>query len=180
MKPRRALIASPLVVKVHPDADSLYVESIDVGEAEPRTVVSGLVKYMTLEQSKHCLRVLIPPLTYAARTVQGATLITVCNLKPANMRGVKSFAMVLCVRVFDLGATDFPADSSSITGLVEGWQGGRNRVRRPASRVAARRPRLLRGLRGQVPSRFAQPKEEDLGDRSARFVEASCALIELC
>ncbi|ORY92391.1 hypothetical protein BCR35DRAFT_285723 [Leucosporidium creatinivorum] len=65
-------------VKVHPDADSLYVEQIDVGEAEPRTVVSGLVKYKTLEE------------------MQGATLITVCNLKPANMRGVKSFAMVLC------------------------------------------------------------------------------------
>lgn len=28
--------------------------------------------------------------------VRGATLITVCNLKPASMRGVKSFAMVLC------------------------------------------------------------------------------------
>ncbi|SCV73269.1 BQ2448_7195 [Microbotryum intermedium] len=66
-------------VAVHPDADSLYVEKIDVGEDEPRTVVSGLVKYMSLEQ------------------MQGATLITVCNLKPANMRGVKSFAMVLCV-----------------------------------------------------------------------------------
>ncbi|BGP16044.1 G4 quadruplex nucleic acid binding protein [Rhodosporidiobolus nylandii] len=65
-------------VKVHPDADSLYVEKIDVGEAEPRTVVSGLVKYKTLEE------------------MQGATLITVCNLKPASMRGVKSFAMVLC------------------------------------------------------------------------------------
>ncbi|CEQ39154.1 SPOSA6832_00636, partial [Sporobolomyces salmonicolor] len=67
-----------LAVKVHPDADSLYVEQIDVGEPEPRTVVSGLVKYMTLEQMK------------------GATLITVCNLKPVSMRGVKSFAMVLC------------------------------------------------------------------------------------
>ncbi|KAK4051239.1 G4 quadruplex nucleic acid binding protein [Microbotryomycetes sp. JL201] len=65
-------------VQRHPDADSLYVEKIDIGEAEPRTVVSGLVKYMTLEQ------------------MQGATLITVCNLKPANMRGIKSFAMVLC------------------------------------------------------------------------------------
>ncbi|GAA5857450.1 hypothetical protein JCM8547_009277 [Rhodosporidiobolus lusitaniae] len=65
-------------VKVHPDADGLYVEKIDVGEAEPRTVISGLVKYKTLEE------------------MQGATLITVCNLKPANMRGIKSFAMVLC------------------------------------------------------------------------------------
>lgn len=29
---------------------SLYVEKIDVGEAEPRTIVSGLVKYVPLEQ----------------------------------------------------------------------------------------------------------------------------------
>ncbi|CAA3009146.1 probable methionine--tRNA ligase [Olea europaea subsp. europaea] len=34
----------------HPDADSLYVEEIDVGEAQPRTVVSGLVKYIPLEE----------------------------------------------------------------------------------------------------------------------------------
>lgn len=34
----------------HPDADSLYVESIDVGEPQPRTVVSGLVKYIPLEE----------------------------------------------------------------------------------------------------------------------------------
>ncbi|GAA5911528.1 Arc1p [Sporobolomyces salmoneus] len=65
-------------VKLHPDADSLYVETIDIGEPEPRTVVSGLVKYMTLDQ------------------MRGSTLITVCNLKPVAMRGVKSFAMVLC------------------------------------------------------------------------------------
>lgn len=35
----------------HPDADALYVEHIDVGEAEgPRTIVSGLVKYVPLEE----------------------------------------------------------------------------------------------------------------------------------
>lgn len=38
----------------HPDADSLYVEQIDVGEAEPRTIVSGLVKYVPLEQMQVC------------------------------------------------------------------------------------------------------------------------------
>lgn len=37
-------------VKKHPEADSLYVESIDIGEAEPRTVCSGLVKYMTEDE----------------------------------------------------------------------------------------------------------------------------------
>lgn len=34
----------------HPNADSLYVEEIDVGEALPRTVVSGLVNYIPLEE----------------------------------------------------------------------------------------------------------------------------------
>ncbi len=36
--------------KKHPDADSLYVEEIDVGEGQTRTVVSGLVKYIPLEE----------------------------------------------------------------------------------------------------------------------------------
>ncbi|KAK1267693.1 putative methionine--tRNA ligase [Acorus gramineus] len=36
-------------VQKHPDADSLYVEEIDVGEESTRTVVSGLVKYIPLE-----------------------------------------------------------------------------------------------------------------------------------
>jgi len=61
----------------HPDAESLYVEEIDVGEAEPRTVVSGLVRY-------------IPE-----ADMQNRRVVLVCNLKPANMRGIKSCAMVL-------------------------------------------------------------------------------------
>lgn len=64
-------------VEKHPDADSLYVEKIDFGEAEPRTVVSGLVNYIPIEEMREKL------------------LVGICNLKPANMRGVKSFAMVL-------------------------------------------------------------------------------------
>ncbi|KAI9512416.1 nucleic acid-binding protein [Russula earlei] len=66
-------------VKKHPDADGLYVEKIDFGEETgPRTVVSGLVNYVPIEH------------------MQDKWLVGVCNLKPANMRGVKSFAMVLC------------------------------------------------------------------------------------
>ncbi|XP_039050848.1 methionine--tRNA ligase, cytoplasmic-like [Hibiscus syriacus] len=61
----------------HPDADSLYVEEIDVGEAQPRTVVSGLVKYIPLEE------------------MQNRLVCVLCNLKPATMRGIKSHAMVL-------------------------------------------------------------------------------------
>ncbi|XP_049388134.1 LOW QUALITY PROTEIN: methionine--tRNA ligase, cytoplasmic-like [Solanum stenotomum] len=61
----------------HPDADSLYVEEIDVGEALPRTVVSGLVKYIPLEE------------------MQNRKVCVLCNLKPVSMRGIKSQAMVL-------------------------------------------------------------------------------------
>ncbi|KAI0034631.1 nucleic acid-binding protein [Vararia minispora EC-137] len=66
-----------LDVKKHPDADGLY--QIDFGEETgARTVVSGLVNYIPIEK------------------MQDKWLVGVCNLKPANMRGVKSFAMVLC------------------------------------------------------------------------------------
>lgn len=68
------------IVKVerHPDAESLYVEQIDVGEPEPRTIVSGLVKYQPIE------------------AMQDRPIIVLCNLKPRNMRGIKSNGMVLC------------------------------------------------------------------------------------
>ncbi|XP_042443622.1 probable methionine--tRNA ligase [Zingiber officinale] len=64
-------------VQKHPDADSLYVEEIDVGEESHRTVVSGLVKYIPLEE------------------MQNRKVCVLCNLKPATMRGIKSQAMVL-------------------------------------------------------------------------------------
>ncbi|GMT24200.1 hypothetical protein PFISCL1PPCAC_15497, partial [Pristionchus fissidentatus] len=62
----------------HPDADSLYVEQIDVGEDSPRTVVSGLVKHIPIDQ------------------MQNRLVVVLCNLKPAKMRGVESRAMVMC------------------------------------------------------------------------------------
>lgn len=42
-----------ITVNKHPDADGLYVEQIDFGEPEgPRTVVSGLVNYIAIEQMR--------------------------------------------------------------------------------------------------------------------------------
>ena len=61
-----------LEVGPHPDADALYVEKIDVGEEQPRTVISGLRKFVPQDE------------------LQGALVAVVCNLKPANMRGIKS------------------------------------------------------------------------------------------
>ncbi|NXC21930.1 AIMP1 protein, partial [Corythaeola cristata] len=39
-----------ITAEKHPDADTLYVEEVDVGESSPRTVVSGLVKHVPLDQ----------------------------------------------------------------------------------------------------------------------------------
>lgn len=64
--------------KRHKDADSLYVEEVDVGEGKNRTVVSGLVKFVPIEEMQNRLVVLL------------------CNLKPVKMRGVTSEAMVMC------------------------------------------------------------------------------------
>eukprot|EP00887_Chlorella_sp_A99_P006267 scaffold3.g6267.t1 len=73
----------------HPDAESLYVEQIDLGEAEgPRTIVSGLVKYVPLDAMRDRL------------------VIVLTNLKPRNMRGVKSNGMVLCASNADHTAVE--------------------------------------------------------------------------
>jgi len=64
--------------KKHPDADSLYVEEIDVGEEKPRTVISGLVKFIPEPEMQDRMAVLL------------------CNLKPSKMRGIMSEAMVMC------------------------------------------------------------------------------------
>ncbi|KAJ6289594.1 hypothetical protein OIU78_025508 [Salix suchowensis] len=61
----------------HEEADSLYVEQVDVGEAEPRIICSGLVKYIPLEH------------------LQQRNVAVLANLKPRNMRGVKSNGMLM-------------------------------------------------------------------------------------
>ncbi|XP_035759927.1 tyrosine--tRNA ligase, cytoplasmic, partial [Egretta garzetta] len=71
-------VGKVISVEKHPDADSLYVEKIDVGEPKPRTVVSGLVQFVPKEQ------------------LQDRLVVLLCNLKPQKMRGVESQGMVLC------------------------------------------------------------------------------------
>lgn len=65
-------------VKKHPDADSLYVEEVDLGEGNIRTIVSGLVKHVPIEE------------------MQDRLAVFMCNLKPAKMRGVMSQGMIMC------------------------------------------------------------------------------------
>merc|ERR1719317_64355 len=65
-------------VNKHPDAEKLYVETIDFGEKNQRTVVSGLAGLVEIEALRNRL------------------VVCLCNLKPQSMRGVKSEAMLLC------------------------------------------------------------------------------------
>ena len=59
-------------VHKHESADKLYCEMIDVGEAEPRAIASGLVMHYSLEE------------------MQNRRLIVVANLKPRNLCGFRS------------------------------------------------------------------------------------------
>ncbi|XP_057321499.1 tyrosine--tRNA ligase, cytoplasmic [Microplitis mediator] len=84
VEPSRLDIRVGKIVQVskHPDADSLYVEKIDLGEdSGPRTIVSGLVNFIPIEQ------------------MQDRMVVVLANLKPANLRGVASHGMVLCASV---------------------------------------------------------------------------------
>lgn len=97
------------IIKIwrHEEADSLYVEEVDVGEAEPRIICSGLVKYIPLENLevfRHslfpfpCVAVivlLICALLCLCVELQNRKVVVLANLKPRNMRGVKSSGMLM-------------------------------------------------------------------------------------
>lgn len=71
-------------VNKHPDADSLYVEKIDCGDSTgPRTVISGLVNHVPIEEMRDRL------------------VVVFCNLKPVKMRGILSEGMVMCASTPD-------------------------------------------------------------------------------
>lgn len=105
----------------HPDADSLYIEEIDVGEAAPRTVVSGLVKY-------------IPEVE-----MQNRRCVLVCNMKPAKMRGVTSQAMVLAASSEDGSRVELvePPAGAPVGErvMVEGFAGEPDAVLNPKHKV---------------------------------------------
>ncbi|KAI3416023.1 hypothetical protein GPALN_005579 [Globodera pallida] len=62
----------------HPNADSLFISHVDLGESQPRTVIAGLVKYIGVEQ------------------LQNRLVVCLCNMRPSKMRGIVSHAMILC------------------------------------------------------------------------------------
>ncbi|OZJ02377.1 hypothetical protein BZG36_04443 [Bifiguratus adelaidae] len=107
--------------KKHESADTLYVEEIDLGDGEGvyRTVVSGLVKHVPIEE------------------MQNRWVLCLTNLKPANMRGVKSEAMVLCSTAPDgskveiLGFTDASHLRPGMRVTFDGMEGEAEKVLNP-------------------------------------------------
>jgi methionyl-tRNA synthetase len=70
-------VARITAIERHPDAEKLYVETLDDGSGELRQIVSGLVPY------------------YREEELLNRNIILVANLKPAKLRGVKSNGMLL-------------------------------------------------------------------------------------
>lgn len=70
-------VAKIVAIEKHPDADKLYIEKLDDGSGEERTIISGLVPF------------------YKAEELLGKHVIIAANLKPRKMRGVLSSGMLL-------------------------------------------------------------------------------------
>lgn len=107
--------------KRHPDADTLFVEEIDVGEESPRTVCSGLVGSVPLEE------------------LQDRVVIVMCNLKPVKMRGITSQAMVMCASPDDRSSFELlNAPEGSVPGdrvTFDGFPGEPDKQLNPKRKV---------------------------------------------
>ena len=75
--------AKIIKVEKHPEADKLYIETLDDGSGEERVILSGLVPYLLPEE------------------LLGKTIIVADNLKPRKMRGIESRGMLLAADYVD-------------------------------------------------------------------------------
>ena len=70
-------VGKVLEVEEHPDADKLFILKVDIGEENPRNIVSGLKSYYEIDE------------------LVGRKIIVFVNLKPAKFRGELSEVMIL-------------------------------------------------------------------------------------
>ena len=87
------VVGKILEAKKHPDADKLLVFTVDVGEENPRTIISGIKKW------------------YEPSDLLDKNVIVVKNLAPRKMRGIESQGMIL--------ASDFDDELSLLTTLKD-------------------------------------------------------------
>ncbi|EDW73324.1 uncharacterized protein Dwil_GK17487 [Drosophila willistoni] len=114
-------VGKVLEVARHPDADTLYVLKIDLAEAQPRTIISGLVKFVTQEELDQRL------------------VAVLCNLKPSKMRGILSEGMVLCTSNADHTVVEpivLPSTATPGSRLAfEGFSGTPDELLNPKKKV---------------------------------------------
>jgi len=72
-------IAKIVACEVHPNADKLYVVTVEVGEKQKK-VVAGIKNYYSIEE------------------LIGKSVVLLDNLEPATIRGVQSEGMILATR----------------------------------------------------------------------------------
>lgn len=72
-------------IQQHPNADSLYLGTVQVGAdpADTKQICSGLVRF------------------YKPEDLEGRKVVVVTNLKPAKLRGEASEVMTLCSEIVD-------------------------------------------------------------------------------
>ncbi|WP_044566730.1 methionine--tRNA ligase [Anaerococcus provencensis] len=87
------VVGKVLECKDHPDADKLLVFTVDIGEENPRTIISGIKKW------------------YKPEELEGKNVIVVKNLAPRKMRGIESQGMIL--------SGEFDEDLSVLTTLKD-------------------------------------------------------------
>ena len=81
-------IAKIVKIEKHPEADKLYIETLDDGSGEERVILSGLVPY------------------YEAEELLGKHIVLADNLKPRKMRGIESRGMLLAADYKDADGND--------------------------------------------------------------------------
>jgi len=104
------IVAKVTKVERHPQAEKLYIETVDDGSGKERVIVSGLVPHYNPEE------------------LLNKNIILVNNLKPAKLRGALSHGMLLAAQhegtVEVLEAHGKPGDRV----VIEGFERGTNEI----------------------------------------------------
>ena len=111
--------AKIISVEKHPDADKLFVETIDDGSEGGRVILSGLAPY------------------FAPEELVGADIILAENLKPRKMRGIESKGMLLASHYTDADGTErvelvgMPGAAAGTPVMLEGAEAATPLVQKP-------------------------------------------------
>ena len=102
--PLNLRVGEILAVKDHPNADSLYILEVDVGEK--RQLVAGLKRY------------------YKKEELQGKKAVVCVNMKPAKIRGIESKGMLLAAAddAGHVAVLEAPKSKAGQAATMEGYE----------------------------------------------------------